>query len=340
MTTHNTRIRAEAGTDTTTMKAILHERYGAPSDALEFADAPRPEFGNEQVLVAVKAAGIAIGDWLITQGLPRIARPMYGIAKPKEKVAGLEMAGVVVAIGKDVTRFEPGDEVFGWGNGALAEYAAVDADSLVAKPAGVTVEQAAAVPISAFTALQALRDAGRLETGQEVLIVGASGAVGTFAVQIAKALGATVTGVASTRNVELVSSLGADHVIDYTQRDFTDDAKQYDLILDMAGNRPLGQLRRALSADGTLVIVGGSGGKWLMGFGRTVRAMLLSPFVGQQLRSIISKPNRDDLAVLAEMLESGDLAPVIDKSYPLEATAAALDHIGQRHTQGKTVITV
>ena len=338
MTTRN--ATTDGGIETTTMKAILHERYGAPADALRFDGTTRPEPGDNEVLVAVEAVGLAVGDWLITQGLPRIARPMYGIAKPKERVAGLEMAGTVAAVGDDVARFKEGDQVFGWGNGALAEYAAVSADTLMLKPANVTMEQAAAMPISGFTALQALRDAGRIEAGQEVLIVGASGAVGTFAVQIAKALGATVTGVASTRNVELVRSLGADHVVDYTRHDFTEDTKQYDLILDMAGNRPLSRIRGALATKGTLVIVGGSGGKWLMGFGRTIRAMVLSPFVGHQLRSLISKPNQDDLAILAGMAEAGDVAPVIDRTYPIAATAKALDHIGERHTQGKTVITV
>lgn len=338
MTTRNP--NTDNATAITTMKAIIHESYGAPSDAIRFADTPRPVPGDDEVLVAVEAVGMAIGDWLITQGLPRIARPMYGITKPKEKIAGLEVAGKVVAAGNNVTRFESGDAVFGWGSGALAEYVTVAGDNLMLKPANITMAQAAAVPISAFTALQALRDAGRVQAGQEVLVVGASGAVGTFAVQIAKAFGATVTGVASTRNAELVRSLGADHVVDYTRRDFTEDTKQYDLILDMAGNRQLRQIRGALTARGTLVIVGGSGGKWLMGFGRTIRAMLLSPFVRHKLRSLISKPNQDDLAVLAGMLEAGAITPVVDRTYRIESTEHALNHIGERHTQGKTVVTV
>lgn len=324
----------------TTMKAILHETFGSPATALRLADVATPSAGAGEVLVRVKATGIAIGDWLTTQGIPMIARPMFGWLRPRHAVAGSELAGVVEAVGEGVADFHPGDEVIGLGSGTLAEYAVLPTESLTRKPAGVAMVDAATVPVSGITALQALRDAGGLQPGMRVLVIGASGAVGTFAVQIAKALGGEVTGVASTRNLDMVRSLGADHVIDYTESDFTEMDDQYDLILDMAGNRPLRQLRRALTVDGTLVLVGGSGGRVMMGFGRTIRAGLLSPFVRHTLRSFISSPNRNDLEFLAGMLADGKITPAIDRTYDLADAAAALDHVGGRHTQGKTVITI
>jgi NADPH:quinone reductase-like Zn-dependent oxidoreductase len=239
-----------------------------------------------------------------------------------------------------VTQLQPGDAVFGWCDGAFAEYASVPEDQLVRKPANLTFEQAAAVPISGFAALQALRDTGGVQPGQQFVIIGASGGVGSFAVQLAKAFGAEVTGVCSTKSVELVRSIGADHVIDYTQEDFTRTGQRYDLILEMAGNRSLADLRRALTPKGTLVLVGGSGGRWFMGIGRTLRAVVVSRFVRQRLRSFFSKPKRTDLVVLKELIEAGKVTPVIDRAFPLGDTAEAIRYVGERSTQGKTVITV
>lgn len=322
------------------MKAIVHDTYGAPDGALALRDIDKPVVTDDEVLVRVRAAAVGVGDWLVVSGLPYVARLGYGLLKPKNRVAGFEVAGCVEAVGRNVTQFQPGDEVFGWCHGAFAEYVAVSADALVPKPANLTLEQAAAVPISAFAALQALRDTGQIQPGQTVLIIGASGGVGTFAVQLAKAFGADVTAVCSTRNVEMVRSIGADHVIDYTREDLTQRGQCYDLILDIAGNRSLAELRRALTPTGTLVLVGGSGGPWLMGIGRTVRALVLSPFVGQRLRPFFSKPRHEDLVVLKDLIEAGTVTPVIDRTYPLSATPAAIGYLGERHTQGKTVITV
>jgi NADPH:quinone reductase-like Zn-dependent oxidoreductase len=276
-------------------------------------------------------------------GLPYLIRLMgFGVFKPKNSVLGFEVAGQVEAVAKDVTQFQPGDEVFGWCTGAFAEYVSVSEDMLALKPANLTFEQAAAVPSSAFVALQALRDKGQVQPGQKVLIIGASGGVGTFAVQIAKSYGAEVTGVCSTRNVDMVRSIGADHVIDYTSEDFTQSGQRYDLILDMAGNRSLSHLRQALTPKGTLVIVGGTGGRWLMGFGRTVRAFVLSPFVRQNLRLVLSagKENKEDLVVLKELLEAGKVTPVIDRTYRLSEVPEAIGYVGERHTEGKTVVIV
>lgn len=320
------------------MKAIVQTGFGAPEDVLHFRDVPEPEVEEDEVLVRVRACGVAIGDWLITRGLPYIARPSYGIVKPKQEVAGLEFSGEIERVGAGVTDLAVGGEVFGWGNGCLAEYAAIPARTLAPKPADVTWEQAAAVPVSAHAALKALR-AGGLQAGQRVLVIGASGAVGTFAVQIAKAMDAEVTAVCGTRNLELVRSLGADRLIDYT-KDHVGVAGRHHLTLDIAGNRPLGELRKSLTPDGTLVIVGGSGGPWMMGFGRTLRAMALSPFVRQDLRSVFSSPNGDDLAHLRDLLEAGALTPIVDRTYPLDSAREAIEHVGERHGSGKTVVTV
>ncbi len=322
------------------MKAIVHERYGPPQDVLELQEIGTPTPGDGEVLVRVRASGVAIGDWLTMRGLPYVARMSYGLFKPKHSVAGFEVAGHVEAIGSNVERFRPGDEVFGSCRGALAEYVSVAEDALAPKPANLTFDQAAAVPISAFAALQALRDTGRIRQGQRVLIIGASGGVGTFAVQIAKAFGAEVTGVCSTGNVDLVRSIGADDVIDYTRKDFTRGGRRYDLILDTAGNRPLSDLRRALTPTGTLVIVGGSGGPWFMGIGRTFRAFALSPFVRQRLRPFFSKATKEDLLALKDLIEAGKLTPVIDRTYRLSEAPEAIGYVGERHTHGKTVITV
>jgi NADPH:quinone reductase-like Zn-dependent oxidoreductase len=278
------------------MKAIVYEKYGAP-DVLELREVDKPVVRDDEVLVRVHAAAVGKGDWLTVRGLPYVARMRYGLPKPKNSVPGFDVAGRIEAVGRNVTQLQPGDEVFGWCDGSFAEYASVPEGQLVLKPANLTFEQAAAVPISAFAALQALRDTGQVQPGQKVVITGASGGVGTFAVQLAKAFGADVTGVCSTQSVDMVRSIGADHVIDYTQEDFTRSGQRYDLILEMAGNRSLSDLRRALTPKGTLVIVGGSGGRWFMGTGRTLRAVLLSPFVRQRLRSFFSKPRSEDLVL-------------------------------------------
>jgi NADPH:quinone reductase-like Zn-dependent oxidoreductase len=322
------------------MKAIVQDKYGAPQDVLELQETDKPTIGDDNVLVRVHAAGVHIGDWLTINGLPYLIRLMgFGLTKPKNSVPGMEFAGHVEAVGNNVGKLQPGDEVFGWCEGAFAEYVSVSQDALVPKPANVTFEQAAAVPISGFTALQAVRDQGKVESGQQVLVIGASGGVGTYAVQIAKSFGAEVTGVCSTRNVDMVRSIGADHVIDYAQEDIAQSGQRYDVILDMAGNRSLSDLRGALTPKGTLVIVGGSGGRWLMGFGRTLRAVALSPFVSQNLRQFMSTENREDLVALKELIESGEVTPVIDRTYALSEAAEAVGHVGERHTRGKTVIT-
>jgi len=274
--------------------------------------------------------------------LPYLVRMAgFGFRAPKQPIRGTDLAGVVEAVGSDVTRFEQGDEVFGSGDGAFAEYATAREDRLALKPADFTFEQAGTVATSGFTALQGLRDKGEVESGQRVLIIGASGGVGTFAVQIAKSMGAEVTGVSSTRNLDMVRSLGADHVIDYTREGITDSGETYDVILDTAGNRSLSLLRQALTPTGTLVIVGAEGGgKWIGAVGRTVKALLLSPFVGHRLRAFISKENRDDLLVLRELLESGRLTPEIDRTYELTETADAIRYIAEGHAQGKVVVNV
>jgi 2-desacetyl-2-hydroxyethyl bacteriochlorophyllide A dehydrogenase len=323
-----------------TMRAITQDTYGAPNDVLEFNETDMPVVGDDDVLVRVHAAGVHIGDWLVGSGLPYMIRLGYGLTKPKQRIPGMELAGTVEEIGKNVKQFHTGDEVFGWGTGAFAEYVSVDQGALVLKPTNATFIEAAAVPISGFTALQAVRDIGDVQAGDSVLVIGASGGVGTYAVQIAKAHGAEVTGVCSTRNVDMVRSIGADHVIDYTKEDISDAGKRYDVIFDMAGNRDLSTLRGALSPTGTLVMVGGSGGPLLMGVGRSLRATATSPFVSQRLRMFLSSTNREDLVALKDLIESGKVKPVIDGTYPLSETAAALTHVGNRHTRGKTVITV
>lgn len=322
------------------MRAIIHEAFGAPSEVLRLDEIDVPSIGPDEVLVRVRATAVAKGDWLITRGLPYIARPSYGILSPKHSVAGLEFSGTVEATGETVTRLGPGDEVVGWGNDALAEYVAVAQHQLVRMPSGLGFAEAAALPVSGFAALQAVRDQGAVGTGDRVLVIGASGGVGSFAVQIAKTLGAEVTGVASTHNLDLVRELGADHVIDYTAERIGDGGRRFDAIIDIAGNRTLSELRKALHPNGTLVIVGGSGSRATMGFGRTIRASLLSPFVPQRLRALISKPNAADLETLVGMVEAGTLTPRVDATYPLAEAAAAIDLVGEGRSRGKTVVTV
>jgi NADPH:quinone reductase-like Zn-dependent oxidoreductase len=323
------------------MKAIVQDAYGSP-DALQLREIDTPVVGGDEVLLRVHAAGLDQGVWHIMAGLPYPIRLAgYGLRAPKNPVPGSDAAGRVEAVGKNVTWFQRGDEVFGTCRGSFAEYACARADRLAPKPANLTFEQAAAVPISGYAALQAVRDQGKVRPGQRVLIIGAGGGVGTFAVQLAKAFGAEVTGVCSTAKTELVRSLGADQVIDYTREDFADGRNRYDVILDIAGNRSLSHLRRALTRDGTLVIVGGEGGgKWLGGIDRQLRAMLLSPFVGQKLGTWISKEREEDLETLRELLEAGKLTPVVDRTFPLREVPEAIRYLREGRPRGKVVITV
>jgi NADPH:quinone reductase-like Zn-dependent oxidoreductase len=323
------------------MKAIVQDTYGT-ADVLELRDIDKPEIADDEVLVRVHAAGVDRGVWHVMTGLPYPIRLAgYGLRKPKTPVPGADLAGVVEAVGKDVTRFQPGDAVFGIGKGTFAEYARAPENKLVPKPANLTFEQAAVVAISGLPALQGLRDKGRIEPGQKVLIIGASGGVGTYAVQLAKAFGAEVTGVCSTTKVDLVRSLGADHVIDYTRDDFAKGEQRYDLILDIGGNPSLSRLRRALAPKGTLVIAGGeAGGRWLGGNDRQLRALLLSRLVGQKLTTFISKENHQDMLVLKELIEAGKVTPVIDRTYPLSEAPQAIRYLEQGHARGKVVITI
>jgi NADPH:quinone reductase-like Zn-dependent oxidoreductase len=326
------------------VKAIVQDHYG-DVDVLDFRDIDQPMPKDNEVLVRVHAAGLHRGDWHVMTGLPyliRIVVPTLGLRRPKVPVLGMDVAGTVEAVGQEVTRFRPGDAVFGWTDGSFAEYASAPEDQLAAKPPALSFEQAAVVPISGFAALQGLRDVGQVQPGQQVLVIGAAGGVGSFGVQLAKAFGAEVTGVASTSQVELVRSLGADRVIDYTRQDVTDGTRQWDLILDCAGRRTLSQLRRALTPTGTLVIVGGEGGgRWLGGFDRSLRAVALSRLVGQRLRMLSSKPGQADLQVLRELIEAGKLTPVIGRTYPLgEVPEAIRQMVEGRGGRGKIVITV
>lgn len=323
------------------MKAIFQDTYGS-ADVLELRDIERPEIDDDEVLVRVHAAGVDPGVWHLMTGLPYLIRIAgYGFRAPKSPVRGNDLAGRVEAVGKDVTQFHVGDEVFGTSDGTFAEYVSAKASKVALKPVNLSFEQAAAVPTSALTALQGLRDHAEAQPGQHVLIIGASGGIGTFAVQLAKAFGAEVTGVCSTTKVDLVRSLGADHVIDYVRDDFTKMAQRYDVILDMAGNRSLSMLRRALTPEGTLVIIGGEeGGRWLGGTDRQIRALLWSPFVRQRLRTFVAKESAEDLLVLKELIESGKVTPVIDRTYALREAPAAIRHLKEGHARGKLVLSV
>jgi len=323
------------------MRAIVQDAYGS-SDVLRLGEIDQPEIAPNEVLVQVVAAGMDRGTWHSMAGKPYLMRIMgFGFRRPKNRVPGLDVAGIAVAVGSEVTRFEPGDEVFGMSRGSYAEFAAVREDKLARKPAGITFEQAAVVPISAGTALQALRDSGNIEPGHKVLIIGASGGVGTYAVQLAKAMGAEVTGVSSTNKVELVRSIGADHVIDYTRGNYLNGSDRYDLILDIGGNNSLSRLRRALSRTGTLVVVGGEeGGSLTGGFGRQLRAIALSPFVGQRLTMLASKERHTDLEALSPYLENGQVVPFIDRTYPLADVPVAMRRLEAGQARGKIVITI
>jgi len=323
------------------MKAIVQDRYGT-ADVLEFSDIDAPVVGENGVLVRVHAAGCGPDVWHLMTGMPYMARPMIGLRKPKGRVPGWDVAGTVEAVGSSVEGFRPGDQVMGLGRGSFAELTLARPDKLVAKPAGLSFEQAAAAPISGVTALQALRDKGKLRAGQTVLVIGAGGGVGTFTVQIAKALGATVTGVCSTSKVDLVRSIGADDVIDYTRRDFADGSRRWDVVIDTAGRRPLSMLRRALTAKGTLVIVGGDGGgRWTGGFFRgLLRAPFVSLFGGQKLQALNTKTTREDLLALAELIEAGTVTPIVGKTYSLVEAPDALRELERGHGTGKSVIRV
>jgi NADPH:quinone reductase-like Zn-dependent oxidoreductase len=323
------------------VKAIVQDRFGPP-DVLRLVDTGRPEAGPGDVLVRVHAAALNPADWHILRGDPRIARLMgVGLTKPKARVAGIDAAGVVEAAGANVRGLRTGDEVLGFCRGAFAEYACAAADLVVPKPASLTFEQAAAVPVAATTALRGIRDVGQVTAGQRVLVNGAGGGVGSYAVQIAAALGAEVTGVCSTRNAELVRSIGATHVIDYTKEDFTGGRTYYDVILDNVSSLPLSRLRGALTPKGTLVLNGGGSPGHVFGpVAGIVRAVVANAFVSQRLRPLPSRQNREELLAVTGLIQDGKLTPVVDRTYPLAGTAEGLRHVEQGHARGKAIITV
>ena len=319
------------------MKAIIQTRYGSP-DVLQLREVDAPVLSEDQVLVRVHAAAVNIGDWHLLRGVPYVIRLVAGLRRPRREIPGLDIAGQVQTVGRDVRQFRPGDEVFGWCKGAFAEYACAAESDLLPKPANLTSEQSAAVGDSAFTALAAVRDQGKVQPGDKVLINGASGGVGTFAVQIAKSFGANVTGVCSTTNLEMVRSLGADQVVDYTREDFARTGQRYDVMLDLVGTRSLSDCRRALTPRGTYVVVGVKDmGRWL-GLGRQIKALLLSPFVRQRMRVFVVRHSREDLGVLKELVEAGKVAPVIDRRFALSDVPDALRYQGEGHARGKIVI--
>jgi len=321
------------------MKAIAQDRYGSP-DVLELRDIARPEIDDDGILVRVRAATINAYDWHLMRGEPFPARIGSGWRRPQSRVLGLDSSGRVEAVGRNVTVFRPGDEVIGHRSGSLAEYVQGSADHFVSKPTNVTFEQAAAVPVAGLTALQGLRDKGGLQPGQTVLINGASGGVGTIAVQIAKLFGAHVTGVCSTRNVEQVRSLGADRVIDYTEEDFLRSGAPYDLVFDIAGSRPLWACRRALAPAGKLVVVGGPSGRWVKPIPRMALAGALSRFGFATMLPFLAKHSHPDLVILRDLLEAGKIVPIIDRIYPLSETAAAVRYVEAGHARAKVVITI
>ena len=322
------------------MRAIVYTEYGPP-DVLQFTEVAKPIPKDDEVLIRIRAASVNPLDWHYMRGTPYVVRAKAGLRKPKVTRLGVDMAGQVEAVGKKVTQFQLGAGVFGACKGAFAEYVCAAEGALVLKPANVTFEQAAAVPVAAFSALQGLRDKGQIQRGQKVLINGAAGGVGTFAVQIAKVFGADVTGVCSTRNLDMVRSIGAHHVIDYTQKDFTKSGQRYDLIFDSVGNHSLADCRRALTTEGTLVLVGGPDtGRWLGPLTGMLKAVVLSWFVSQKLLPFLAHLSKDDLIVMRELLEAGKIAPVIDRSYPLSNVPEAIRYLEEGHARGKVVITM
>jgi NADPH:quinone reductase-like Zn-dependent oxidoreductase len=324
-----------------TMRAITQSRYGTvPEDVMRLDQVTRPDIGDDEVLIQVRAAGVDRGTWHVMAGQPYLMRLLgFGLRGPRNKVPGLDVAGTVVAVGPAVTRFAVGDEVFGIARGSFAEYAAAREGTLARRPAALSFEQAGAVAVSGLTALQGLRDAGRIKPGQKVLVIGASGGVGSYAVQIARSFGAEVTGVCGTAKTDLVRSIGADHVIDYTRADFADGQRHYDLILDIGGNSRLSRLRRALTPRGTLVIAGGEGGRWT-GVGRQLRALALSVLIRQRLTTFVSRHRQADLDILRLLTEGGQIVPVVDRTYPLAETPLAIRRLYAGHARGKIVITV
>ncbi len=322
------------------MKAIVQDEYGSADD-LVFADIDQPVASSGEVLVRVHAASVFIGDWHVVTGLPYAVRPKLGLRRPKARVRGQEMAGSVEAVGEGVTRFKVGDDVYGTCEGAFAEYVSVPANLLAPKPANLTFDQAATVAITGTTALQAVRDKGGVKPGQQVLIIGAAGGVGSFAVQIAHALGARVTGVGNTAQLDVMRSIGAEDVIDYTQEDFAKLGRRWDLIVETAGAHPISELRRALTPKGTLVIVGGEGGgKWVGKAGRMVQAPIMSPFIGQTLRMLAVTHNGADLVVLKDLIEAGKVTPVIGRTYQLSEVPDAIRDLEHGRTQGKSVVVI
>jgi NADPH:quinone reductase-like Zn-dependent oxidoreductase len=322
------------------VKAIVYHAYGS-ADVLKLEDVETPLVGDDQVLVKVRAASVNPLDWHYMRGTPYLVRTQAGLLKPKDSRLGVDFAGQVEAVGKTVTEFAPGDEVFGSSSGAFSEYVSAFEKSLVLKPANVTFAQAAAVPVAALTALQALRDRGNVQSGQKVLINGAAGGVGTFAVQIAKSFGADVTGVCSTRNVAMVRSIGADQVIDYTEQDFTKNGQRHDLLIDIVGNHSLSDCRRALTPEGTLVLVGGPDQGRLLGpLTGLLKVVVVSRFVKQNLLALLAHGSKDDLVLMRDLLEAGKVIPVIDRSYPLSEVPAAIRYLQEGHARGKVVITV
>jgi NADPH:quinone reductase-like Zn-dependent oxidoreductase len=332
-------VNSASASTVSTMRAVVQDRYGTP-DVLRVEQTARPQIAPDEVLLRVHAAGLDRGTWHLLTGRPYLMRVMgFGFRGPKNRVPGLDVAGTVVEVGAAVTRFVVGDEVFGISRGSFAEYAAAREDKLAAKPANLTFEQAAVVPISGITALQALRDAGRIQAGQRVLVIGASGGVGSYAVQLAKAFGAEVTGVASTPKLDLVRTLGADHVVDYTHEDFADGSRRYHLIVDIGGNSTLSRLRRALTDRGTLVIVGGeSGGRVTGGFGRQLRAVAISPFLTQRLTMHTTRERGADLTRLTELIEEGHVTPSLERSHSLAEVADALRHLEAGTVRGKLAV--
>jgi NADPH:quinone reductase-like Zn-dependent oxidoreductase len=321
------------------VKAIVSRGYGPP-DRLELRDVDKPELGDDCVLVRVRAASVNPYDWHMMRGHPYLVRLGEGLRRPKTEVLGVDVAGEVEAVGAAVTELRPGDEIFGGRVRAFAEYVCGPQKNFVLKPAALSFEEAASIPVAACTALQALRDHGELRPGQRVLINGAAGGVGTFAVQIAKAMGGVVTGVCSTRNLELVRSLGADHLVDYTAEDFSRSGRRYDLVVDLVGNRSLRALRRALTPDGTLVIAGGGHGRLLGPLALPIAATIRNRFVKQRLMWFMTKMRSDDLAAIVELIDAGKVTPVVERSYPLSEAREAIRHVERGHARGKVVITV
>lgn len=322
------------------MKAIVYHDYGSP-DVLQLQEIEKPVAADNEVLIKVRAASVNPLDWHFMRGTPYIVRiVMTGLSKPKNPRLGVDVAGQVEAVGSTVTHLKPGDEVFGTCRGAFAEYVSTPASNLVIKPNNVTFEQAAAVPIAAFTALQGLRDKGKIQPGQKILVNGASGGIGTFAVQIAKSFGAEVTGVCSTRNADMVRSIGADRVIDYTQEDFTKSEQRYDLIFDAVGNHSLSARRRVLSPKGICVMAGGPSGRWQMGLANTIKALVWSQFSNRKLTGLLAKSTKEDLTILQNLMETGKVTPVIDRHYSLSEVPEAIRYLEEGHARGKVVITV